>query len=372
MKNIFIIAGEPSGDLQASKLLKQFKLLEPNVTFTGIGGDKMLANGLNMIKHMREMAFMGFVEVIKHLPEILKNIRFVKSELLKLKPDILILIDYPGFNLKIAKYAHQHDIPVVYYITPQLWAWHESRVKLMKKYVNLIINVFPFEVDFYNRYGIKSYYFGHPLTEDLKTVCKTKEIFIKMINHDISKKKVIGLLPGSRKSEVIKMMPTLLLYVKKHPEYHFCLGKVTHLEISEYGDIESLSNISVHESMSYDIMAYSDCVISTSGTATLETACFETPLIVVYKTSAITYMIAKKLVKLEYISLVNIIAEKKIVEELIQDDFNLKSLDKQTTTIFENYSAIKENLKEIANSLKHKDVSKKVAQFIISEFRNEN
>ena len=372
MKNIFIIAGEPSGDLQAAKLLKQFNLLNPSLRFTGIGGDKMLACGLKMIKHMQEMAFMGFLEVIKHLPEIIRNIRFVKKELIKHKSDLLILIDYPGFNLKIAKYASKKNIPVVYYITPQLWAWHESRVKLMKNYVNTIINVFPFEVDFYDKYNIKSHYFGHPLTEDLVTSFDTKDDFLKTFNIDIQDKKMIGLLPGSRLGEIQKMMPQLLEFIASHSEYHFCLAKVPHIDIAEYGIKNPYDNLSVHESISYDIMAYSDCIISSSGTATLETACFETPLIVIYKTSNVTFMIAKRLVKLEFISLVNIIAGKKIVAELIQSDFNLTSLDKETTFIFDNYEAIKKDLKMISDSLKHKDVSKNVAKFILSEYGNEN
>lgn len=367
MKNLYIIAGEASGDLQAAKLMKEANK-EANISWSGIGGDRMKIEGLNTLIHCSAMAFIGFVDVIKNIRAILSNMNKVKKDILLKKPDAIILVDYPGFNLKIAKFAKKNKIKVFYYITPQLWAWHKSRVYQMRDFVDEIINIFPFEVEFYKSYGIESNYFGHPLTEGLIAEIDQAS-FLDECN--LQNKKVIGLLAGSRESEVRENLPKFIeafdLYKQKNPEAIAVISKVSNLPSSLYTIPSTLkSSVIMVEDKPYSIMKYSEFVLICSGTATLETACFNTPMIVCYHTGWLTSQIVKRILKIEHISLVNIIYGSKIVPELLQDDFTVENLFEEMKTLEANKSIVKENLKKVENKLKHEDVSKNVAKFILS------
>jgi lipid-A-disaccharide synthase len=366
MKKIYIVAGEPSGDLQASKLMKALNK-KAEINWLGVGGDKMIAEGLkNPIRHCREMAFIGFFEVLKNLPQILKNLKDVKAEIAFQKPDAVILIDYPGFNLKLAKFAKQQGLKVIYYITPQLWAWHKSRVYQMRDFVDHIINIFPFEVDFYNSYGIKSHYFGHPLTEGLSTNFTEIEFRKK---HQLGDKMIIGILPGSRDSEVFKNLPiyfqALQQFSKEDDAFVAVVAKVNSVDETLYTTPKNLEDkVRMIDGEVYDIMAHSHFVLICSGTATLETACFKTPMIVTYQTSTLTYIIAKWLVKIEMISLVNIVRGKLIVPELIQHAVTSENIVHEIKLILGNRDLIVNELTHVYNSLKHEHVSDNVANFI--------
>lgn len=370
MNTIFIIAGEVSGDLQAAKLMRAMNHVKSDVRWIGIGGDRMIEAGLKPVYHIRDMAFMGFVEVIRNIRSIIRRLRVTKKSILDTKPDLVLLIDYPGFNLKIASFAHQHEFKTAYYITPQVWAWHQSRVKLMKRYLDEIINVFPFEVDFYEKHGIKSHYFGHPLTENLTTRYRSAIEFKSAYSIDPDNT-VIGLLPGSRRDEVEKMMPVfrefMQLVRRERGNIEFCIGKVDHIEAELY-QVAGLPGTHLISGCSYDIMNFSQIILVASGTATLETACFETPMIVCYKTSPVTFWIARKMIRIEYVSLVNIIAGQKIVPEVLQADLTATRLMAEFRHCESNSEQIRQQLASVHQALQLDNVSERVAHFLRQRF----
>ena len=309
----YIIAGEASGDLHGSNLITELKKLDTDADFQGWGGDKMQSAGVNLGKHYRDLAFMGFTEVVKNLPTIFKNLQFCKQDILNYQPDVLILIDYPGFNLRIAKWAKQNNFFVIYYISPQVWAWKESRVKDIKKYIDKMLVILPFEKEFYKKWDYDVVYVGHPLVEVVES--------FKLKNESESESQssnIIALLPGSRKQEIQRKLPVMLQTAAHFPEYNFVVAKAPGIEENFYNTfLSSHKNVTTVVNQTYSLLSKAKAALVTSGTATLETALFGVPEIVCYKGSSISYYIAKKLIKLKYISLVNLIMNKEVVKELI-------------------------------------------------------
>ena len=328
----YVIAGEASGDLHGSNLLKALQKEDQAAEFRVWGGDKMKAAGGELVKHYKDLAFMGFVEVAKNIRTILGNISFCKKDILSFQPDVLILIDYPGFNLRIAKWAKEQNIRVFYYISPQLWAWHESRVKQIRANVERMYVIIPFEKAFYKKHDIEVDFVGHPL----KDVIEEYEGSALEISNGI--KKIIALLPGSRKQELNRVLPRMLEAVKAFPNYHFVIAKAPTMDQAIYNNLieaAKVENIEIINDRTYDILNHAHAALVTSGTATLETALFKIPQVVCYNGHPISFQIAKRLVDVPFISLVNLIAEEEIVKELIQDDLNKENLIEALTKILE-------------------------------------
>ncbi len=338
----YIISGEASGDLHGSNLIKELKKRDASADIRCWGGDKMEAAGATLVKHYKELAFMGFLEVIKNLGTILKNIKVCKEDILQYKPTALILIDYPGFNLRIAKWAKEQGIPVIYYISPQVWAWKENRVKLIKKCVDKMLVILPFEKEFYAKWNYEVEYVGHPLVEVVEEFgMRNEELGIRnwelgLNNADfvfpnsqlpITNSNIIALLPGSRQQEILKKLPIMLEVAKHFPDYQFVVAKAPGLEESFYAALlKPYSNVSSVVNKTYELLTESKAALVTSGTATLESALFAVPEVICYKGSAFSYQIAKRLIKIKFIGLVNLIMDKEVVKELIQDELTVDNL----------------------------------------------
>jgi len=321
----YIIAGEASGDLHGSNLMKALKQKDPDADFRFWGGDLMAGQGGILVKHYRDLAFMGFLEVAMNLRTILNNIKFCKEDIKNHRPDVLILVDYPGFNLRIAKFAKEQGIKVVYYISPQLWAWKEGRVEIIKKYVDEMMVILPFEEDFYKKHGVHSHFVGHPL---LDAISDLKELSIDTFKKEngLNDKEIIALLPGSRKQEVEKMLEIMLSVRPYFQEYQFVIAGAPSLPKEFYENYVD-DNVHFVSNKTYDLLRCSKAALVTSGTATLETALLNVPEVVCYRGSKISYAIAKRLVKnIKYISLVNLIMDREVVKELIQNDLNTNNL----------------------------------------------
>ncbi|GAB3424994.1 lipid-A-disaccharide synthase [Niabella aquatica] len=359
----YIIAGEASGDLHGSNLIAAIKKLDSSAEIRGWGGDKMQAAGMELIKHYRDLAFMGFIEVVKNLGTILKNLKSCKEDILSFKPDVLVLIDYPGFNLRIAKWAKQHHIKVVYYISPQVWAWKENRVKMMKQCIDEMLVILPFEKDYFsNTWNWEVTYVGHPLIEEIAKKQNTRSDLIIKDNKGVpNKKPVIALLPGSRKQEIEKKLPVMLEVSKAFPAYQFVVAQAPALETSFYETFTSqYPNVSIVNNRTYELLMQSTAALVTSGTATLETALFGVPEVVCYKGSEISYQIAKRVISIQYISLVNLIMDREVVKELIQGEMNVKLLTKELDALLhdpgkqaqirQDYKALKEILSTGGNA----------------------
>ncbi len=338
----YIIAGEASGDLHGSNLITELKKLDPSATMRCWGGDKMQQAGAELVKHYRDLAFMGFTEVLMNLRTIFKNLAFCKEDILQNRPDTLILIDYPGFNLRIAKWAKEQGIKVIYYISPQVWAWKENRVKMMKQTIDKMLVILPFEKEYYkNKWNWEVEYVGHPLVEVIerhKTGSK---------GGPLSGKPVVALLPGSRKQEILKKLPIMLELSRSFPGYQFIVAKAPGVEEQFYDDLlKPYSNVSYVSNQTYDLLLQSKAALVTSGTATLETALFAVPEVVCYKGSYLSYQIGKRLVKVKFISLVNLIMDKLVVKELIQDDLTTDNLEKELKQLLTSETRISELQKD--------------------------
>ncbi|OBP50126.1 lipid-A-disaccharide synthase [Riemerella anatipestifer] len=360
----YIIAGEASGDLHGSNLMKALKQKDPNATFRFWGGDLMEQQGGTLVKHYRDLAFMGFVEVVQNLGTILRNIKFCKEDIRNFCPDVLILIDYPGFNLRIAKFAKKLGIKVVYYISPQLWAWKESRVNIIKKYVDEMLVILPFEKDFYKKHQIEAHFVGHPLLDALSDLPPIDIQAFKK-EHQLSDKKIIALLPGSREQEVKKMLSIMLSVRSEFKDYQFVIAGAPSLPKSFYESYVD-KEVNFISNKTYDLLRCSDAALVTSGTATLETALLEVPEVVCYRGSKISYEIAKRLIKhIKYISLVNLIMDKEVVKELIQDELNTPNLVKELKLILnENRASLLSDYKILKEKLGGKGASEKAAEII--------
>jgi lipid-A-disaccharide synthase len=329
----YIIAGEASGDLHGSNLIKELHKLDSSASIRCWGGDKMQAAGAIVVKHYRDLAFMGFVEVIKNLRTIFRNMDFCKKDILANRPDVLILIDYPGFNLRMAKWAKQQGIKVVYYISPQVWAWKENRVKGIKENVDKMLVILPFEKDFYKKWNYEVEYVGHPLVEVIDSFQSSVYSLALIEPTENSKPKtqnIIALLPGSRKQEILKKLPIMLEVAKHFPSYQFVVAKAPGLDENFYNELLApFNNVSSVVNKTYELLSQSKAALVTSGTATLETALFAVPEVICYKGGALSYQIAKRLIKIKYIGLVNLIMDKEVVKELIQDDLTVENCTKE-------------------------------------------
>jgi lipid-A-disaccharide synthase len=316
----YIIAGEASGDLHGSNLVKAIHRQDASADIRCWGGDMMRDAGATVVKHYRDLAYMGFVEVITHLGTILNNIKYCKQDILNYKPDVLVLIDYPGFNMRIAEWAKKEGIKVAYYISPQVWAWKEKRVKKIKRDVDKMLVILPFEEEFYNKWDYKVTYVGHPLIE---VVSYEKE---QVPVRSISDKPIIALLPGSRKQEIMVKLPEMLKMVRHFPTYQFVIAQATSLDDQLYKEMIGRENVLLVKGETYNILKQAKAALVTSGTATLETALFGVPQVVCYKGNPVSFWLATKLVKVKYISLVNLIMDKPVVKELIQNELNEDNL----------------------------------------------
>ncbi len=334
----YIIAGEASGDLHGSNLIAALKKKDTSANIRCWGGDKMEAAGATLVKHYKELAFMGFLEVIKNLGTIFKNLKFCKKDILQYKPDVIILIDYPGFNLRIAKWANEQGIKVIYYISPQVWAWKENRVKLIKNCVDKMLVILPFEKEFYAKWNYEVEYVGHPLVEVvdrcLLTVDRNEQL---TPNNDQRTTKIVALLPGSRQQEILKKLPLMLEVAGHFPTYQFVVAKAPGLEESFYTNLLApYKNVSSVADKTYGLLMQSKAALVTSGTATLETALFAVPQVICYKGSSFSYQIAKRLIKIKFIGLVNLIMNKEVVKELIQDELTVENLRHELNELLTN------------------------------------
>jgi len=350
----YIIAGEASGDLHGSNLIRELKRSDPAAEFRCWGGDKMQEAGGEIVKHYRELAFMGFAEVLMNLRTIFRNLKYCKEDILQYKPDALILIDYPGFNLRIAKWAKEQDqfsspgAKIIYYISPQVWAWKEGRVKMMKQCIDKMLVILPFEKEYYaSKWNWEVEYVGHPLVQ----VVESQESGVR--SQELSDKPIIALLPGSRKQEILKKLPVMLGVSKLYPAYQFIVARAPGLEEDFYTELlQPYPNVSYVTNKTYELLMQSKAALVTSGTATLETALFGVPEVVCYKGSWLSYQIGSRLVKVKYISLVNLIMDRLVVKELIQDQLTVENLRKELDELLHNKERIKE-LKQAYLSLKH-------------------
>ena len=325
----YLIAGERSGDLHGSHLIKEIKLLDPSAEVRCWGGDLMEQAGGWLVVHYKDLSFMGFWEVFTNLLTIKKYLDFCKRDLVEWKPDVVILIDYPGFNLRIAEYAHKENLKVCYFISPKLWAWNKKRASKIKRYVDRMYAILPFEKQFYLQYDYNIDYVGNPLVD---TICnfQAPSDFISAVNTE--GKPIIAVLPGSRRQEIKHMLDIMLELVPEFPECNFVVAAVDNLPEELYDIARNLDRVSIVTNQAYELLSVAKVAVVASGTASLETALFEVPQVVCYKTSWITYWIGRLLIKVRYISLVNLIADQMVVPELIQKDF-------QKTTIISHLRA---------------------------------
>ena len=365
---IYIIAGEASGDLHGANLLKELYKLDYSISVRAWGGDRMKNEGATLVKHISELAFMGFIEVILNLSTILKNINFCKKDIVEFKPDVLLLIDYPGFNLRIAQWAKKNGIKVHYYISPQVWAWKKSRVKIIKASVDKMYSILPFENDFYKQFDYETQYVGHPLLDEVENfnqVRLTKDEFLN--KNKLSQVPIISILPGSRKQEIKVKLPIMLDAVKSLKNYQIVIAGAPNQTAKMYEEFEA-QGCKIIFGQTYDLLSNSEAAIVTSGTATLETAILNIPEVVCYKGSWISYFIARSLIKINYISLVNLIMDQQIVKELIQGECNSFKIREELDLLLndKNYrEAMLSNFEIMREKLGGQGASKKVAHSLL-------
>lgn len=377
-KKVYFISGEASGDLHGSNLIKELlaqKKESENLDIRFWGGDKMEnATGKKPVKHFKELAFMGFLEVVLNLRTILENITFCKQDILEFKPDVLVLIDYPGFNLRIAEWAKKQGIKVLYYISPTVWAWKEKRVFKIKKVVDKMYVILPFEKPFYAKHDYDVEYVGHPLLDAIKQFEETSFDLDKFkVEFDLSEKPVIAVLPGSRKQEIRKKLPVMLEALQSFPNYQIIIAGAPSLDKEFYLQFIDEKKDKIIFGKTYELLKVSEAAVVTSGTATLETALLNIPQVVCYKTSGISYHIAKRLVNIKYISLVNLILDKESVKELIQGDCVVTNIETELKNIIigggkrklilNDYQSLKEVLGEGG-------ASKKLASLMLKQIFN--
>lgn len=331
----YLIAGEASGDLHGSLLMSELKKKDPEAQFQYWGGDLMQAQGGTLVKHYRELAFMGFAEVLSNLLTIFKNIKQCKKDITAFAPDVIIYIDYPGFNFRIMQWARGQGYRNHYYISPQIWAWKEDRIKAIKRDVDELYVILPFEKDFYEqKHQFPVHFVGHPLIDAIARRSHVDHVkFLK--DYDLDDRPLIALLPGSRKQEIKKMLHVMLTVVKQYPDYQFIIAGAPGQEASFYDIFLKDYPVTLIMNRTYDLLSLSNAALVTSGTATLETALFKVPQIVCYKGSTISYHIAKRIINLDYISLVNLIMDAPVVTELIQNEFNSDTLKKELDLILD-------------------------------------
>ncbi|MBI3511904.1 MAG: lipid-A-disaccharide synthase [Bacteroidetes bacterium] len=362
----YIIAGEASGDLHASNLLREIKILDSSAEFRAWGGDLMKEQGAHLVKHYRDLAFMGFAEVLMNLRTIMKNISLCKEDIAAWKPDAVILVDYPGFNLRIAPYVHQLGIPVYYYISPQIWAWKKNRVFKIKENVKRVCCILPFEKDFYAKYDYAADFVGHPLLDSVGRFQKTKAV-------EDNGRKIIAVLPGSRTQEIKKILPAMIKVSENFPEYRFIIAGAPSQPESFYREVMKGAKMEILFGRTYPLLSQAYAGLITSGTATLEAALFNVPQVVCYTANYISYRIAKYVANVKYISLPNLIMDKEIVKELIQIDFTIEKMTEELRKITENENGRKQMLDNygmLFGKLGGAGASARTASIIVNELKN--
>jgi lipid-A-disaccharide synthase len=370
----YIIAGEASGDLHGANLMKALYIRDPDANIRFWGGDLMESVGGILVKHYRELAFMGFWEVIKNLNTILNNLSFCKKDILNFAPDVIILIDYPGFNMRITQWAKKNGIATHYYIAPQIWAWKENRIKQIKRDFDQLSVILPFEKEFYeNKHQYPVHFVGHPLIDAIKQRKIQDEATFRLDNN-LSDLPIIALLPGSRKQEIYKMLRVMLEVVDDFSNYQFVIAGAPGIEDAFYSDFITNTNVTFIRNKTYDLLFHAHAALVTSGTATLETALFKVPEVVCYKGSWISYQIAKRIITLKYISLVNLIMDEQIVTELIQDEMNPKRLKEELSKILqlENRKIMLEKYDHLEKKLGGAGASEQVANLILHQINKPN
>ena len=366
----YIIAGEASGDLHGANLMKELYKADPQAEIRFWGGDLMQAAGGTLVKHYRELAFMGFAEVVANLKTILGNIKFCKADILAFSPDAIIFIDYPGFNMRIAKWAKELGIPTHYYISPQIWAWKENRIKAIKRDVDKMYIILPFEKDFYEKkHNFAVEFVGHPLIDAIQNSPPVDEASFRKENN-LDDRPIIALLPGSRKQEISKMLSVMLSVVNDFPGYQFVIAGAPSQEYSFYEQFLTKDHIRFISNKTYPLLSMAHAALVTSGTATLETALFKVPEVVCYKGGWISYQIAKRIITLKFISLVNLIMDKEVVKELIQDDFNTQNLNLELQKILdpEHRENLRKQYDELELKLGGAGASINTARMIVKNF----
>ncbi len=365
----YIIAGEASGDMHAANLMYELNKLDTNADYRCWGGDLMEAQGGTIVKHYRDLAFMGFAEVAMNIKTIAKNLSFCKQDVIDYHPDVLILVDYPGFNLRIAEFAKKQGLIVFYYISPQIWAWKKSRVHKIKKNVDKVFCILPFEEEFYSKYDYQADYVGHPLLDELRKHDHAMVYPEIEAIKSLDKRPIIALLPGSRKQEITKMLPVMANVIENFPQYQFVIAGVHWQPETLYKSAIGNKNIPIVWGQTYHLLQNSHAALVTSGTATLETALFGIPQVILYKANKVSYIIAKQLVKgIKYISLPNLIMDKEVAKELIQLDCNPKKVSEELAKISiegSSRNVIIEDYKLLHEKLGNGNASLKTAKIII-------
>ena len=369
----YIIAGEVSGDMHAANLIAEIKRKDPRAEIRAWGGDRMKEQGVTLVKHIRHMAFMGFVEVVANLHKVIGNIRECKKDMVAFQPDAVILVDYPGFNLRMAKFAHEKGFRVFYYISPQVWAWKRRRVKKIKNSVDKMLVILPFEEEFYKNYGVDVTYVGNPLLDELsKAPNVNRQAFLRR-NGLGEKREIIALLPGSRRQEVKRMLGVMLKVIPHFPEYQFVIAGVPSVDKTLYKSLIGSADVTFVENQTRELLQNASAALVTSGTATLETALFNVPEVVCYKASPLSYYIAKWLIRVKYISLVNLVMDKQVVAELIQGDLTENNLVTQLQRLLGNnkvQSQLLDDYMELQSRLGDAGASGKAAAVVVESLRS--
>ncbi len=350
--------------------MKELKKIDDNAEFRYSGGDLMKKQGGTLVRHYKDTAYMGFIDVFMHLPDIMKNIKYIKQDILNYKPDVVILVDYPGFNLRIAEFAHKNGLKVYYYISPKIWAWKQSRVHKIKAFTDKMFVIFPFEKDFYKKYNYEVEYVGNPIMDAVNIENRNISEFRKKYN--LSEKKIIALLPGSRKQELKHNFPVMLKVSENFPDCQFVVAAAGSLDKELFMKYIKTKDITMIYNDTYELLKHSDAAIVTSGTATLETAIFNIPELVCYRGEHISYQIAKQLVKVDYISLVNLVMQKEVIKEFIQYNMTVENITEELKLILEDNvyrGNMLNNFDELRKKLGGKGASERTAKIIIESLK---
>jgi len=369
----FILAGEASGDLHGSFLVKEIKKIDKDAVFEGWGGDLLINEGVKVLKHIRELAFMGFVEVLQNLSTIKKNFKLCKNQISEFNPDVVIYVDYPGFNLRMAKWVKNAEIKSLYFISPNVWAWKAKRVFKIRDFTDRMYTILPFEKEFYKSFGIDVEYFGHPLVDVVNNYQKSDfNDFCKLNN--LSGKPIIALMAGSRRQEIKHMLPIMAELAMEYADYEFVITGAPAIDEEFYNEFIKDRPVKLIFGKTYEILSHSVAGLITSGTATLEAALFELPQVVCYKGGKVSVAIARWVANVKYISLVNLILDKNAVTELIQKDLNIKNLKFELNNILpngNNSELIKENYKSLFERLGQYGIYKRIAENMYKRIINE-
>jgi len=365
---LFIIAGEASGDLHASNLIIELLKLDANIQIQAWGGDLMEKAGAKIVKHYSELAFMGFAEVLMNIRTIKANFKKCRKDIDSFNPDAVLMIDYPGFNLRIAPFIKKKNIPIVYYISPQIWAWKQSRVHQIKKLIDKMLVILPFEKAFYKKFDVSVDFVGHPLIDAIKK----DQSSIRKEDEGDNTSKLIALLPGSRKQEIRKILPIMLEGTKNFTDYELTIAGAPGISDELYKEVMGHHQIGITREGTYPLLKRAHAAVVTSGTATLESALLKVPEVVCYKGNYLSYLIAKKLVKVKYISLVNLIMDKEVVKELIQIDCNKELIERELNSIINSNerALMLREFDSLEQNLGGPGASKKAADAVFKTLKN--